>query len=107
MSRITHSISSTPKPPYYAVILTVIPSEDDAGYHEMAENMIQLAKTEEGFLGVESAESDLGIIVSYWNSFAAINRWSQNAFHQSAKSSGKSIWYKMFRTRICKVEQEY
>lgn len=101
------NITNTPKLPYYAVILTVIPSEDDTGYHEMTETLIQLAKAEKGFLGVESAQSELGIIISYWDSLAAIDRWSHNAFHQSAKSSGQSIWYKMFRTRICKVEHEY
>lgn len=107
MADITDKITNTPKPPYFAVILTVVPSEKHVGYHEMTEEIIQIAKTYEGFLGIESAESELGIIVSYWDSITSIKSWSQNAFHQVAKSQGKSTWYKEFRTRICKVEHEY
>ncbi|SHJ86173.1 Heme-degrading monooxygenase HmoA [Alicyclobacillus tolerans] len=100
-------VSNTPRPPYYSVILTVAPGEDLSGYHEMTEEIIQAASEQEGFLGIESAEDELGIIVSYWDSLASIEAWSRNAFHQFAKSKGKSIWYQKFRTRICKVEHEY
>ena len=57
------SISQTP---YYAVIFTAIPSVNLEGYEEMALRMIELAKEQRGFLGYESAYSDLEITVSYW-----------------------------------------
>lgn len=107
MSDLTQGIAVTPKPPYYAAILTVVPGEDATGYAAMATRMIEMAKSQEGFLGVESAEADLGIIVSYWESMASIESWGRNAFHQSAKTLGKATWYQAFRTRICKVEHEY
>lgn len=100
-------IAKTPAPPYYAVILTVVPGEDTSGYDEMISRMVELAKSQEGFLGIESAESEIGVIVSYWEKISNIEAWSKNAFHQTAKSLGKQNWYKSFRTRICRVEQEY
>lgn len=65
-------IAITPEPPYYAVIFSSRRTEDDQGYTEMAEKMLQLAAMQPGFLGVESAREDLGITVSYWKSLEAI-----------------------------------
>lgn len=59
-------VANTPTPPYYAVIFNSIRSEDIDGYSEMADFMVALAGTQEGFLGVESARNELGITVSYW-----------------------------------------
>ena len=59
-------IANTPKPPYYAVIFSSIKEENTKGYSEMADFMVELAKKQEGFLGVESARNELGITVSYW-----------------------------------------
>lgn len=107
MSDLKPSIATTPIPPFYAAILTVIPGEDALGYAQVAQRMIDMAQSQEGFLGIETAQSDLGIIVSYWESLSSIEAWSHNAFHQSARALGKESWYKAFRTRICKVEHEY
>ena len=47
--------TKTPKPPYYAVIFTSIKMEEDKGYSAMSEKMIELLKSQEGFLGFESS----------------------------------------------------
>jgi heme-degrading monooxygenase HmoA len=93
---------------YYAVIFTSTRTETDEGYHETADKMVELAKTQPGYLGIESArDSELGITVSYWQSLEAIQNWKQNAEHTFARNKGREMWYKSFHTRICKVEREY
>ena len=100
-------ISSTPKPPYYAVIFTSVRTDGDHGYSKMADKMVELATQQLGFLGVESARDSLGITVSYWKSLESIQAWKSNIEHQQAQSLGKEKWYSEFRTRISKVEREY
>ena len=100
-------IAKTPKPPYYAVIFSSIRTEGDNGYSEMADKMIELAKQQDGFLGVESSRNTLGITVSYWQDLDAINKWKENAEHSIAREKGRNKWYKSFKTRIAKVERDY
>lgn len=100
-------IAKTPKPPYYAVVFTSIKTEGELEYAEMADKMIEMAEKQEGFLGVESARNELGITVSYWESLEAIKKWKLHAEHTEAREKGRSIWYKSFKVRICKVEHEY
>ena len=95
------------KPPYYAVIFTTTLSEDTDGYYEMAEKMENLAKKQEGYLGIESARSDVGITVSYWESLEAITKWKNNIEHIEARELGREKWYQKYQLRICKVEREY
>ncbi|MBP6346207.1 antibiotic biosynthesis monooxygenase [Neisseriaceae bacterium CLB008] len=100
-------IAKTPPPPYYAVIFTSLLSEDDAGYGQMAERMVELALEQPGFLGVESARDGLGITVSYWQDEASIRQWKRHAEHLVAQEKGRTQWYQAFQTRICKVERDY
>ncbi len=100
-------IANTPKPPYYAVVFTSIRTEGDNGYGVMADKMVELAQKQEGFLGVESAREGVGITVSYWKDLEAIKKWRENAEHTIAREKGRAQWYKMFKTRIGKVERDY
>ena len=100
-------ICKTPSPPYYAVIFTSIREDKDDGYAEKANEMVELASKQEGFLGIESSRSDIGITVSYWDSLDSIQKWGRNTKHAEAKEMGKNGFYKAFKTRICKVEKEY
>lgn len=100
------AIAATPPPPYYAVIFTSLRTPGDNGYGEMAQRMVDLAQTQPGFLGVESARSELGITVCYWDSLEAIAAWKANAEHQQAQKRGKEEWYSAFRTRVCRVERD-
>jgi len=95
------------KPPYYAVIFTTTLSDDTEGYYEMAEKMDNLAKEQEGYLGIESTRSNVGITVSYWESLDAIVKWKNNVEHTEARNKGRERWYKKYQLRICKVEREY
>ncbi len=93
--------------PYYAVIFTSLLSENTKGYHQMAEQMENLAKQQQGFLGIESARDNLGITVSYWKTLEDIKKWQANSEHLLAQKLGKEQWYQWYKVRICKVEREY
>jgi len=100
-------IANTPKPPYYAVIFTNYRSDDDQGYANMADRMVELAAQQPGFLGVESVRDGLGITVSYWKDLESIKAWKANSEHQMAQKNGRKLWYESFKVRISKVERDY
>lgn len=100
-------IASTPKPPYYAVIFTSERTDGDQGYAQMAQEMLELAARQPGYLGVETAQSGLGITVSYWDSLDAIHQWKQHERHLIAQRHGQSNWYLCYKTRVSKVERDY
>ena len=100
-------IAKTPMPPYYAVIFTSVRTESDNGYAAMADKMMELAKSQSGFLGVESAREQLGITVSYWKDLESIQNWKDNLEHKVAQRKGNEAWYRQFTTRISKVERDY
>jgi len=100
-------IAETPKPPYYAVIFSTLRTQVDEGYLETAHRMEELAKQQEGYLGIESAREHLGITVSYWKSLEAISKWKHNVEHTEAREKGRAIWYASYKLRICRVERDY
>lgn len=103
------SIATTPPPPYYAVIFTSERTEGDHGYDQMAQQMVELASKQPGFLGIESVRGSngLGITISYWASEAAITAWKAHAEHQLAQKGGKEVWYSNYKVRVAKVERHY
>ena len=54
-------IAITPKPPLLRCYFYIFACRDADGYGEMADNMVELAATQPGFLGIESAREDLGL----------------------------------------------
>jgi heme-degrading monooxygenase HmoA len=100
-------IAQTPAPPYYAVIFTSLRTEGDNGYAAMSIAMDELAKQQEGYLGIESAREEIGITVSYWQSLEAIKNWKANADHLMAQKYGREKWYESYKVRICRVERDY
>ena len=100
-------IAQTPQPPYYAVIFTSVRTGVEEGYSDMAVEMVELARQQEGFLGVESARNNVGITVSYWQSVEAIKNWKANARHLFAQQQGRDKWYLNYKVRICRVEHDY
>lgn len=100
-------IATTPKPPYYAVIFTSVKSENNEGYSEMSNLMMKLATEQDGFLGIETTQDNIGITISYWRDLESIRKWKENEQHTIARNKGKSLWYKNFTTRIALVEKEY
>lgn len=95
---------------YFAVIFTsqrtTIAQNE---YEKAAERMLQLAKEQDGFLGVESVRGSdgFGITISYWDSEENIRKWKSNEEHFCMQQRGRSEWYESFTTRICRVSREY
>jgi heme-degrading monooxygenase HmoA len=104
---VAHSFAPTPEPPYVAVIFTSTRTPGDQGYAAMTEAMAALVVEQPGFLGWESARSDVGITVSYWTDTQAASRWKHVAEHLVAQRQGREVWYTDYRVRIATVEREY
>ena len=103
-----NKVVDAPTPPYYAVIAPAELEEDIRGYPELATELIELAKRDPGFLGIEAgAQQGFALAVSYWASLEAIHRWRTNSRHLLAKGKGKSVWFKKYVTRIARVERVY
>jgi len=102
-------IAATPEPPYLAVIFSSQRTPGDEGYGAMAERMVELAREQPGFLGVESARDaeGFGITVSYWRDEAAIATWKAHGEHAVAQHLGWEKWYASFQLRVCRVEREH
>lgn len=101
-------VVDAPTPPYYAVIAPAELYEDIRGYPELAASLVELAKEQPGFLGIESGfQKGFALAVSYWASLDAIAAWSENAHHMIAKGKGKTTWFRKYVTRIAKVEKVY
>jgi len=69
--------------------------------------MEDLASKQPGYLGIESARSDIGITISYWKSLEAIANWKANTDHLFAQQKGIKDWYSCYKVKICLVEREY
>ena len=100
-------IAGTPIPPYYAVIFTSTRTEISDGYAELSDQMNELAAIQPGFLGMESARSDVGITVSYWDSLESIKKWKENNEHFFAQQMGRERFYQHYKIRISIVERDY
>lgn len=101
-------MSKKPSPPYYAVIFSSIRTDNDEGYAETIDLMMELGLKHEGCLGFESLnEGDAGISISYWKDLGSIQDWKKVAEHITAQKMGREKWYESYTTRIAKVEREY
>ena len=101
------SIAKTPHPPYFAVIFTSLRKVTDEGYADMAKQMEEAALLQDGYLGIESARSEIGITVSYWDSLEAIKAWKAETSHRLAQKYGRDLWYSAYKVRVCRVERDY
>ena len=95
------------KTPYYAVIFTTLLTNNLAEYEKTAIRMEELAKLQDGYLGIESTRNEIGITVSYWKDLASITKWKNNLEHAEARVKGRNKWYQQYQLRICKVERDY
>ena len=101
--------AALPEPPYYAVIFSSVQQPRDPAYDAMAARMVELARSQSGFLGIESCRDadGFGITVSYWRGADDIARWKADAEHAQAQALGRARWYPAFELRVAKVERAY
>lgn len=103
-------IAETPEPPYFVVVFSSQRTPADPhGYAHMAEAMSNLALSQPGFLGMESARdtAGFGITVSYWVDEASIAAWKRVGAHAHAQQAGRERWYDDFAVRVARVERAY
>ena len=96
--------------PYVAVIFSSLRTGSDPdGYEATAERMEELAATQPGYRGIESARGadGFGITVSYWATEADARAWKQHSEHLLAQATGRSTWYGRYRVRVATVTREY
>lgn len=98
-----------PNPPYYAVIFSSAASDQQQGYAEMGNKMVELALQQPECIGLESTRDaqGFGITVSYWKSEKGIMDWKAQVQHTAAQRAGMSTWYEHYRLRVAKVERHY
>jgi heme-degrading monooxygenase HmoA len=103
------NFAKTPKPPYYAAILSAQRTEGDHGYAETAERLRELVGQQPGFLGAESitGADGFGITVAYFDSEDAIRVWKHELEHTAARKQGRERWYSHYSVRVAKVERAY
>lgn len=73
----------------------------------MGEKMANLAKTQPGYLGMDSVRNEIGITLSYWETLKDIANWKAQTDHLLAQSLGRKNWYEWYNVKVCKVEREY
>jgi heme-degrading monooxygenase HmoA len=79
------------------------------GYAELAHEIHQLARHQDGYLGMDSSRNDqgFGVTVSYWNSDQAMKEWKRQADHVGAQRLGRERFYADYHVHIAKVERSY
>jgi glutathione S-transferase len=96
-----------PPGPSFAVIFASQHSGKPAGYDEVGERMLELAKTMPGYQGVASARGadGFGITVSYWDSLESMRAWRAQAEHAEAQRVGRERFYATYDLRVARVER--
>lgn len=101
-------LARTPDPPYWAVIFSTRRNEQPGDhYDQTSQKMMLLAAQQNGFLGVETADGDIGITVSYWTDEEAIAAWRRDADHAFAQYEGRTRWYDAYELRVARVERSH
>ncbi len=104
-----HLFATLPDPPYYVVTFSSDRTQGEHGYGAMAERMVDMARQQPGFLGIESARGadGFGITNSYWADEASILAWKKVVDHLAAQRLGRERWYRDYRVRIGRIERAY
>jgi heme-degrading monooxygenase HmoA len=100
-------LSPLAHPPYFAVIFSSVRTPSDHGYAAAAARMDELAKVQPGYLGIDSARSDIGITVSYWRDLESVRLWKNQVEHLAIQQRGRAAWYSRYTVRVARIEYEY
>jgi glutathione S-transferase len=93
----------------FAVVFSSHLAAPSAEYDELARTMDELARSQPGFLGMESARGadGFGITVSFWSSLEAIRAWREHPEHRAAQARGREAFYHQYEIRICEARSGY
>lgn len=94
--------------PYYAVIFTsTLTGEKMELYNQLNEQLSEEIQKIPGYLGHDSARSEIGVTAAYFKNKDAIELWRHHHRHTEAKKIGITDFYSSYHIRICKVEHEH
>ncbi|MCM2417992.1 antibiotic biosynthesis monooxygenase [Streptomyces sp. RKAG293] len=99
-----------PEPPYYAVIITTLPSgEDPEGYADANRRMGPLSAKWPGYLGRESESGPDGrdLLVVYYADAESIASWKADPEHLEVQRLGRERWYASYSVEVARVERAY
>ncbi len=96
----------------FAVIFEVWPTaEGKAEYLEIAANLREFLKNQEGFISIERfqslSEEAKVLSLSFWQDETAIAKWRNLLQHKSAQKKGKNLLFKAYRIRVAEVVRDY
>jgi len=92
--------------PYYAAIFTVKLNSAHAAFEIMMDKMMRVAAQQKGFLGVEQAEDEENIYISYWQDRDSINAWQEHSLNTRASNLGENFWFEAYQLRIVQVLEQ-
>ena len=99
-----------PRPPYHVAIFRYRRNgEDPAGYSEARRDMLEMAKLQPGFLGMDSIEGEggEGVTLSYWTDEASIRAWRAQDEHGVIREKSRRGWYDHYDLQVARVERAY
>jgi len=101
-------LARTPDPPYWAVIFSSVRNRQPGDqFDDTDQRMMTLAAQQPGYLGIETAYSDIGITVSYWADEESIAAWRRHADHAFAQYEGRTRWLDAYELRVARVERAH
>lgn len=91
------------------IFVSIVTGADSDGYAAAAAAMGELAETQPGYRGIDSARGadGLGITVSYWADEAAAVAWRQNAEHAAIRDRGRGAWYSSYSLHVAEIGRSY
>jgi heme-degrading monooxygenase HmoA len=77
------------------------------GYAEMAQEMLDLAKTMPGFVDVKAYKADDGerLTVVWWEDEDTLRAWRTNARHLVAQKAGRERWYEYYSLEVADLRR--
>lgn len=91
------------------IFMSVRTATDDEGYAAAADAMDQLAATQPGYRGMESARGTdgFGITVSFWADDASAKAWRDHPLHQIIRDAGRGRWYSRYDVAVADISRSY
>ena len=78
-----------------------------AGYAEMAQEMLDLARTMPGFVDVKAftAEDGERLTLVWWEDEDTLRAWRTHARHLVAQQAGRERWYEYYTLEVAEVKR--
>ena len=79
--------------------------ETPDGYAEMAQEMLDLAKTMPGFVEVKAFKADDGerLTLVWWQDEETLKGWREQVRHRTAQRLGRERWYEYYKLEVAEV----